>query len=84
MARFRAMPVKIAQEVLRSEKLPLLQPGERASSLPALEDLEFRMSEVLRYRGSDRKNSAVRHDGHTLDMTMVIANKPHVFNECTK
>jgi hypothetical protein len=52
--------------------------------LSALEGFEFRVSEVRGYRGPDCKHSAVRNHGHTFDMTMVIANKPHVFNECVK
>ena len=65
---------------LPSESLRALQPCQRAGSLSAPENLEFRVGEVLGYLGCDRQNCAVRNCGHALDLAVVVANEPYVFD----
>src|SRR5829696_4565296 len=57
------------------------QPCQRGGPVSALENLEFRMGEVLGYLGGPRQNRAVGHDGDALDLAVVVANEAHVLDD---
>jgi hypothetical protein len=52
-----------------------LKPGKRAGSFSAFENLEFRVSKMLRDLGHDRENRAVSNYGDSIDFAMMIANE---------
>jgi len=57
-----------------------LKPGKRAGSFSAFENLEFRVSKMLRDLGRDRENRAVSNHGDSIDFAMMIANEFHMLD----